>query len=414
MTGPVAACQSCGSYKLDKVLSLGHLPACNSFHSIEAEPIPEQFYPHDLVKCRECALVQLGYLPHQELMFPSDYPYTSSTTRALRENFADLAVEVSALHPMATEDLVIDIGGNDGNLLSNFVGKQRVLNVTPEDIGQLGEERGIPHWQAYWDGATADAIVAKHGQAKLITATNVFAHVPDPNGFVEAVLSALSSDGVFVSESHYLGAVISDNQWDTIYGEHARYYSLESLRNLLSRHGLTIAFCRDINSHGGSIRVYACRPDYAPKIAERVNSDARFRARMRTEDAIDESAFPKFASRVAESKRNLWRLLSSIKETGARIYGIGAPSRASTLINYVGIDHNMLDCIVETPGSYKLGKMMPGTLIPVVEEHKLYDEQPEFAMLLSWHIGLELMPKLRAKGYAGKFVMPLPDAKVIS
>ena len=411
MTGPVTACQSCGSAKLETILSLGSLPACNSFVPIGAPDCPELFYPHDLLKCESCQLVQLGYLPSQTETFPVSYPYTSSTTKALRDNFADLAAEVASLHPMAPEDLVVDIGGNDGNLLSNFVGKHQVLNVTPEDIGQLGLDRGIPHLQRYWDKATASLVVSGRGKAKLITATNVFAHVPDPNEFVQSVLSCLTDDGVFVTESHYLGAILKGNQWDAIYGEHARYLSLESIRNILERHGLTIAYSREIDSHGGSIRVYACRPDYARQVVERVKGISK--GRWRTEDHIYPHDFENFTRRVSQSKRDLWRLLSSIKEMGGRIFGIGAPSRASTLINYVGIDQNVLDCICEIDGSHKIGKYMPGTRIPVVSESALYEQKPEYALMLNHHLCDTMVYKIRQSGYAGKFIRPLPDVEVI-
>lgn len=387
------------------------LPACNAFHPVGSRVESEKFYPHDLLRCPKCELVQLGFVPPQTETFPASYPYTSSTTRALRENFADLATEANALIGLKPEDLVVDIGGNDGNLLSNFVGKQRVLNVTPEDIGALGVERGIPHLQRYWGQVASEEARGQHGKARLITATNVFAHVPDPHEFVGAALSCLADDGVFLTESHYLGALLKGVQYDAIYGEHARYLSLAAIRNILKPHGLVIPFARTIDSHGGSIRVYACRPDVANEI-ERKATESKLRARMVTDDYIEPRDFEVFARRVDESKVQLWRLLSSIKEMGGRIFGIGAPSRASTLINYCGIDHNVLDCIVETEGSHKLGHLMPGTKIEVCGEARLYEEQPEYACLLSWHLSSELSEKIRAKGYLGKFICPLPTPRV--
>ena len=410
MSGPVTTCQSCSSPELETVVSLGMLPAVNAYRAADSVATAEKFYPHDLLRCPKCELVQLGYLPEQAEMFPSSYPYTSSTTRALRENFADLAIEANALIGLTTEDLVIDIGGNDGNLLSNFVGKQCVLNVTPEDIGALGIERGIPHLQRYWGNPAASEVRAAHGPARLVTATNVFAHVPDPHEFIEATLSVLADDGVFLTESHYLGDLLNGVQYDAVYGEHARYLSLAAIRNMLKPHGLVIPFARKIDSHGGSIRVYACRLDAAPAIAEKSNA---FRFRAIYEDAIDDRDFEVFAKRVAESKVKLWSLLASIKAIGGRIFGIGAPSRASTLINYCGIDHDILDCIVEIAGSHKIGRLMPGTAIEVVDEERLYRENPEFCLLLNHHLANEMMRNVRAKGYAGKFIVPLPEAKVI-
>lgn len=408
----VTTCQSCSSPDLESVLWVGNLPPCNDLRPIGEPARAQDTWPTELFRCPKCELVQLGFVPPQTVTFPSSYPYTSSTTRALRENFADLAAEVSALHPLAPEDLVVDIGGNDGNLLSNFVGKQRVLNVTPEDIGALGIERGIPHLQQYWGKAAADLAVSGHGKAKLITATNVFAHVPDPHEFIEAALSALTDDGVFLTESHYLGALLKGVQYDAVYGEHARYLSLRAIENMLKPHGLTIAFSRTIDSHGGSIRVYACRPDYAQAIAGRAHGH---RQRMLTagEERIEPHDFATFRRRVVESKAQLWRLLASIQEMGGRVVGIGAPSRASTLISYVGIDHNVMPWIAETQGSHKIGRYAPGTRIEVREEVGLYEERVTHALLLSHHIAGELVSSLAKKGFGGSFVTPLPSPRVV-
>jgi len=128
---------------------------------------------------------------------------------------------------------------------------------------------------------------------------------------------------------------------------------------------------------------------------------------------LDAGELKRFRDRVVQSKLELYRLLCEIKRQGGRIYGIGAPSRASTLINYLGLDDGILDCVVEIAGSLKIGKYMPGTLIPVVEESRLYQEQPEYALLLSWHIAGELIPKLRQKGYRGKYICPLPSPEII-
>ena len=120
-----------------------------------------------------------------------------------------------------------------------------------------------------------------------------------------------------------------------------------------------------------------------------------------------------FKNRVAASKLGLMALLKQLKDQGARVYGVGAPSRASTLVNHVGLDSNILECVLEIKGSYKIGKYMPGTLIPVLEESKLFADQPEYALLFSWHIADELIPKLKSKGYRGKFIVPLPEPRIV-
>ena len=260
---------------------------------------------------------------------------------------------------------------------------------------------------AFFDHGLAEQTRKQHGPAKIITATNVFAHIEHVHEIVESILLLLDEKGVFISESHYLLALVETLQYDTIYHEHLRYYSLQSLQYLLRMHGLEVIHARRIPTHGGSMRVYATRSGayrVQPSVSEMLKHEAA---------GLDAEHLRHFKDRVVQSKLELYSLLREIKRQGQRIYGIGAPSRASTLINYLGLDDGILDCVLEIAGSLKIGKYMPGTLIPVLEETRLYEDQPEYALLLSWHIAGELMPKLRQKGYKGKYICPLPTPEVI-
>ena len=395
MTGPVTRCQSCDSPDLDSALWLGYAPSVNDMRPIGEPARPYPMHPLELLRCGKCELVQLGFVAPVAEVFPASYPYRSSTTKALRDNFADLAERVKARLGLKPTDLVIDIGGNDGNLLDHFAGHQR-LNVTPEDMGELGVERGIPWLQSYWDKPAASAALAQYGKARVVTATNVFAHVPDPHGFVDAVLDVLTDDGLFVLECHALSSVVDGLQWDTCYAEHLRYFAPRSLTYLLRQHGLYCRAMVEIPTHGGSFRSYWGR------------QSADGMSLLIGDGELDLERFPR---RVAESKADLWSLLSA--NHGATICGIGAPSRASTLISYTGLDHHIVPYICETEGSHKIGKFMPGTRIEVVDEDRLYRDNPEFAILFSHHISDELIPKIRAKGYRGKFIVPLPRVEVI-
>jgi hypothetical protein len=225
----------------------------------------------------------------------------------------------------------------------------------------------------------------------------------DVHAIVAGILELLGPDGVFISESHYLIGLLDTFQYDTVYHEHLRYYSLASLKHLLEMHGLEVFHARPIPSHGGSIRVYAARRGSRPvnaSVAAMLVNEPRgdaMRARLET-----------FRNDVLLSKLRLMSLIRDYKEQGMRICGISAPSRASTLFNYVGLDDAIIDYVCEIKGSLKIGKCMPGTAIPVVEESRLFEDQPEVAIIFSWHIADELAPKLRAKGYRGKLVTPLP------
>jgi len=405
----VRDCQVCGNPELEPVLFLGYLPPVNKMHNIGERPKEESSYPAQLLYCPRCHLVQLGLIVDPGILFPSEYPYTSSTTRILRENFAELYKECRGLIDLKPEDLVIDIGSNDGNLLSNFKDRHKVLGVTPEEIGKIAIDRGIPTIIDYFNREVSERILREKGQAKVITATNVFAHIENISEIARCILRLLSEDGVFISESHYLLPLIETLQYDTIYHEHLRYYSLQSLRYLLEMHGLEIFHARRIPTHGGSVRVYAARKGcYSVKdtVGELLEEERPV--------VLSKESLLKFKERIVLSKLGLNSLLNDIKKREERVYGISAPSRASTLINYTGIDDGILDCVLEIKGSHKIGKYMPGTLIPILEESLLFKEQPEYALLLSWHIADELMPKLRQKGYKGKYIIPLPSPRIVS
>lgn len=405
----VERCQTCDHQQLEPVLFLGYLPPVNKMEKIGSKPREQASYPAQMLYCPRCHLVQLGLIVDAQILFPPEYPYTSSTTKILRENFADLYQECRTLLDFGPNDLIVDIGSNDGNLLSNFQHGHRVLGITPEEIGKIAIERGIPTIIDYFKPEVVSRVRAEYGQARIVTATNVFAHIEKVNEVVEDVLALLAPDGVFISESHYLLPLIETLQYDTIYHEHLRYYSLHSLKYLLEKHGLEIFFAKRIPTHGGSIRVYAGRPGVNP-----VSPEVSRLLAAEKPVVLSSAELGKFRDRVALSKLALVALLYELKRQGKRVYGISAPSRASTLINYVGIDEAMVDCVLEIKGSHKIGKYVPGTLIPVVEESILFAEQPEYALLFSWHIAEELMPKLRQKGFKGEFIIPLPEPRIVS
>jgi hypothetical protein len=403
----VDRCQVCDAPDLQPVLFVGYLPPVNTMPAIGTPPAEQPAYPAQLLHCPKCRLVQLGLIVDPGILFPPSYPYTSGTTKILRENFAQLAVEVAQLYPLQRDDLFVDIGSNDGTLLSNFTASCRVFGIEPTDAGKLAIARNIPTTISFFNRAAVDKTVREQGRAKIITATNVFAHIEDIHEIVDCVMELLRDDGIFISESHYLFPLLQTLQYDTIYHEHLRYYSLVSLKHLLEMHGLEVIHARPIPTHGGSIRVYAARKGKHP-------TQASVREMLATEDpGIAENELVKFKKNVVQSKLSLYALLRDIKAAGGRVYGIGAPSRASTLINYVGLDDGILDCVLEIQGSHKIGKYMPGTLIPVLEESKLFSDQPEYAMLLSWHIADELIPKLTKRGFKGKYIVPLPHPRIV-
>ena len=408
--GPIESCQACQADTLQSVLFLGYLPPVNSMRQIGTAAHEEAWYPAELLVCPMCHLTQLGFAVEPEILFPPDYPYTSGTTRVLRDNFADLYAEVQARIGLGPGDLVVDVGSNDGTLLSNFaIAGHPVVGIEPSLKAELAVERGIPTRMSFFDSAAVQGILDDYGQPRVVTATNVFAHIHNVHAVLHNLKQLVGDSGVFISESHYLPGLVDSLQYDTIYHEHLRYYSLTSLNNLLVQHGFRIFHVRRIPTHGGSLRVYASlSSEYSvtPQVGEllKVEADAGF---------ASNAWVAGFRERVIVSKRQLVSLLARLKSEGAHIYGIGAPSRASTLVNYVGLDDGVLDYVLEINGSHKLGKYMPGRNIPVVDETRLYDDQPAYVLLLSWHIADEVCRNLKRRGYTGDFIVPLPKPYVI-
>lgn len=406
---PIEGCQICGHAPLDAVLSLGYMPPVNQMVPVGQAPHQLPWFPTTLLHCHNCDLVQLGLAVDPTIIFPPEYPYTSGTTKLLRDNFADLQRESAAMLGLTDNDLIVDIGSNDGTLLSNFqTGGQRVLGIEPTDVGDIANQRGIPTIKRYFGVEVAREVKREFGAASIVTAANCFAHIEDIHAVVDGIVELLKPDGVFISESHYLIPLLDTLQYDTIYHEHLRYYSLTSLKHLLEMHGLEIFHARLIPSHGGSIRVYAARHgmrSIQDGVRRMLATEPRGDAMVKRLDT--------FRRDVTLSKLRLLSMLCELKENGARVVGISAPSRASTLVNYVGLDEGIIDYVCEIVGSLKIGKYMPGTQIPVVEESRLYSDQPDCAIIFSWHIADELAPKLRAKGFRGKLITPLPAPRIL-
>ena len=403
----INTCQVSGSKKLIKILSLGNIPFVNDTHKIDSKNLMTISAPLELYYCPKSELVQLNIEVDKKILFPKSYPYTSSTTKVLRDNFSQLRKEIDKNNFIKKNDLIIDIGSNDGNLLSNFKDSYRVLGVTPENIGKIAIKRGIPTIIDYFDEHVVKSVIKKYGKAKIITATNVFAHITEVNKLIKNIKKCLKTDGIFISESHYLLPLIETNQYDTVYHEHLRYYSLKSLKYLFSKHQLEIFKVEKIPTHGGSIRVYASKKSKY-KIHPSVKK-TNYKEKNLSKRLFD------FKEKVIDSKFNFYDLLNKMKKKNKnmRIAGISAPSRSTTLINYVGIDENIIENIYEVKGSKKIGMYVPGTKIKIMEEKISKLKKYNYLLIFSWHIQKDIIKVLRKKGYKGKFIVPLPKPKVI-
>ena len=403
-------CQVCGSDKLHRFLSLGHHPNPDGFLSKEQLKEPEIYYPLDMFFCENCKLVQLGYAPNPASLFSESFIYTTGSSKELVDNFHALAENLIKRFNLTSEDLVIDIGSNDGTLLENFLLHNiKVLGVDPSKAAELAVEKNIPTLKYFFNTDTANKILNREGKAKIITATNVFAHVKDLDSFMGGVKLLLDDNGVFVQESGYVKTLIDYTQYDSIYVEHLRYYSLKSLINLFDKFGMDVFDAEVIATHGGSIRTYACKKG-AFSISENVQRILKEEAEFGLHSS---EIFDGFAKKVEENRTELRKILFDLKSQGKRIVCVGAPAKGNTLLNFCKIGNETIDALLER-GSLKVGKYSPGMHIPIVEEDILFrNNPPEVVLLLIWNLEKIVVPRLREKGYKGVIVVPVPKPHVL-
>lgn len=407
--GPVTKCQICSSKNLEMVLRYGNQPIVQAYLTEKLLLQPEITYPLNLVYCRACGLLQLDYIPDPKIVFPKNYPYRTGLTNMLIRNFRELADYAIPNCNLKSGDLAIDIGSNDGTLLKGFKEKgMRVLGVEPTDAAKDANKNNIPTIQAFFTKEVAKSILKKYGKAKLITATNVFAHINNAPELAKNISSLLDKNGVFISESQYFLDTFEKTELDCVYHEHIRFYTLKPLIKLLSDAGLTAVDAQRISAAGGSVRVFAKKGKHpqSKNIKELISKEKR--AGM-----YDIKKLRNFSQKAVNAKRALVNLVLECAKNG-RVAGLGSPARANTLLNFTHLDKDILDYLCEKSGSPKIGLLTPGTHIPVMDEKKLFEEQPEYLLILSWHIGEELIKIMRRLGYKGKFIMPLPEPKIIN
>ncbi|PIQ69041.1 MAG: methyltransferase [Candidatus Taylorbacteria bacterium CG11_big_fil_rev_8_21_14_0_20_46_11] len=402
------ACFICSNEKIVKFLDLGLHPPSDAFLCKEDLDKPEAKYPLALYFCERCGLVQLGFVVDPEILF-RDYVYTTGMNNSLRKNFKELVDELVLRFKIDSNDLAIDVGSNDGTLLENYASRGvPVLGVDPSSAGSIAVSKGMRTVCDFWNAQTAEKVVKEYGQAKVITATNVFAHVGDLTSFMQGMRTALRHDGVFVSESGYLLDMIETLGYDAIYHEHLRYYSLRPLIALFKQYDMEIIDVSRIQSHSGSIRVFAAHTGAYP-------ASLGVKTLLREEEhkgLYDKRTYTQFSEHVLKHKQALVALLSELKTSGKRIVGIGAPAKGNTLLNFCHITPEVIDCLVEK-SDLKIGLYTPGIHLPVLSESLLFEEQPDVALLLSWNLAEELIQKLRQKGFKGEFIIPFPEPRVV-
>ncbi len=409
-TGSLNSCQICSSTDLALVLDLGHQPPCDSLLTSAQLREVEKSYPLRFLRCRECGLAQIDYVVPPEVVFHPEYPYRSGITNTLVKHLHNTAGTIVDSYKIPVGELAVDIGSNDGTLLKGFKARSmRGLGIEATNIAQIANADGIETIQAFFDEDLARNIIESHGQAAAITATNMFAHVAQLGELMRGVFRLLKDGGVFVTESHYLPNILETAQYDSIYHEHLKSYSLRPLVHLFSCYGFTVTDAEKIPNYGGSIRVYAIK-------GKDLSISDRLRGLLEAEDRAglnSDAPYDRFRQTVQKSKFDLQRLLLELWAQGKAAPGIGCPGRSSTLLNYVGIGPDLMPYIAEQSTSLKVGLFLPGKHIPIVDEARLFDEQPEYAVMLSWHYAEPIIAGLRRRGLKSKIVLPLPDVRIV-
>ena len=408
--GHINVCQICGTSDLKFVLDLGYQVPCHTLLTLKQLNQEEKTYPLRVYWCEDCCLAQIDYVVCPESLFYPDYPYQSGITSILEKNLRGLGSIVKEKYNFCSKPLVVDIGSNDGTLLSGFKNLFfKVLGVEPTNIANIANKAGIETIQNFFNEKLAREIVNNYGKANVITASNVFAHIAPLGEMIRGVDHLLSEKGVFIIESHYLLDIIEKVQFDSIYHEHLKYYSLKSIIRLLGYYNFKVVDVERIENYGGSIRVVAAKGKSSP-MAESVKS---LLIEEEESGLYHFSTYKDFSERTTRAKYALQELALEAFSQRKKFVGIGCPGRSSTLLNYCNIDKHLMPYIAEQSSSLKLGLHLPGKHIPIVDEAIMFQEQPEYAVMLSWHYWKPIVNKLREKGLKSKIVIPLPEIEIL-
>lgn len=376
-------CRVCDGTRLEKVLDLGNQPWCNHFLKPE-EVGNEPAYPLRLVYCHDCSTTQLDFTVKKEIMF-GDHTYLSGVTKSLSNHFKNVALEVDKIVPCKNrKKSVLDIGSNDGTQLKHFQAMgYEVLGVeSSKTTARIAQEAGVPTLNAFFNLETAQSIGKKFD---VINAAGVFFHLEELHSVTKGIKEALEEDGTFMVQFLYMKRIVENLAFDQIYHEHLLYYNLKNIEVLLNRHGLEMVDCHLTPIHGGSMIGYVTHAGRKPKTQ-------RYLDALKSEESNrsnEISTYFEFARRVEEMKKRDLDYLSQKKKEGKRIFGMGAPVKGNTLLNYFGVGKSHLDCLVEK-NTLRKGLVSPGMHLPVVMEHEL-KSPPDVYYVLAWNFKKEIL-----------------------
>jgi hypothetical protein len=384
------------------------MPLANNLAPSVVEARRMSRYPMQVQYCEDCSLSQLSAVVDPREMF-SHYTYRSSVNKGYVKHCREMAKSVGGPLGLTAKDLVVDIAGNDGTLLAEFSGELgvNVLNVDPaENIAAISEARGIPTINDFWSTEIAEKVADSFGQPKLITATNVFAHVDNVLEFVTAAKQCLHDDGALMLEFPYCVDFIEHREFDTIYFEHLSYVLIEPVMRLSARANLEVFDVQKQNIHGGTVRVFIGNPGRHPV----KDSVAEFIANEKREGFHGIARYQAWAVEIDQLIHELSSQLRALKDGGAKIAAFAASAKGNTLLNACRLDQRTIDYIVDdTPE--KIGRFSPGNGIPIVDRSILKSEAPDYLVILAWNFAQEIMDN--TSDYGGKYIIPIPAFKIV-
>jgi NDP-4-keto-2,6-dideoxyhexose 3-C-methyltransferase len=403
-----STCRVCGSGDLRPVLSLGQQYVINFPDG--NEPDEGLKAPLEMVMCGNvpCSLAQLRHTVEPDLMY-RQYWYKSGINQTMRDALADITRAVKQRTKLGEGDIVIDIGANDGTLLRSYqvpglftVGFEPSRNLMPD--ARTGTSLIVNDY--FNEPAFRQALPGK--KAAAITSIAMFYDLEQPNTFVQDIQRALAPKGIWINQMNYLGTMLSLNAFDNISHEHLEYYSLSSLEFLLARHGLEVFDVEQNALNGGSIRAYICHAGAYP-------AHARVKEMRAAEEHLKTFApYGAFVSRLEDIRRRICGFIQDERKAGKKIYVYGASTRGNTLLQYFGLDSSVITAAAER-NPVKWGKRMVGTNVPIVSEEDARNARPDYFLVLPWAFIREFLTRERAflEG-GGRFIVPLPDFKVLS
>lgn len=402
-------CMNCGTNALKRFIDLGEQPNGNHFPT-ETEKNRELKFPFAMCVCTDCWQVQLEEFPSMEFMF-SNHPYITGINMPVVSHFKSMVERTVFRYGLEPNSLVIDIGANDGSLLSQFREKgMRVLGIDPgARTGKLCRANGITVCETFWNSQSAAALKLLNVKPDLITATAVFYHIPDLHDFVEGLRFVMNENTIFLTQCVYMKDVLEKYEFDHFYHEHTMMHSITPLKRAFEQHGMRLLHVDYYDVHGGSfvltVGLENSVHETSPTVAQAIAAEEQFGMNKF-------ETFEKFTKKVEQNREELLALLRDLNEQKMTVYALGAPLKGSTLLNYCGIGPGLVELATEV-NQFKIGKLTPGTHIPIVEESSL-PKQPDYYLLLSWNF----LDFFRSK-YAdylkagGKFIVPHPEVRVI-